>query len=211
MDRKFLDGFGLEKDAIDKILDQHSTEIGKLKSAFATACTERDTLKSQLAERDSQLEELKKSTGDADALRKQIADLQAANTAAQEKFQAELAARDYADAVNAALSGVKFSSTLAKNAFAGLLKEKQLKLENGKLIGFDDVLKQAQTDDPAAFTSDKKPPRFTEPMGGKGAPELTLKMFQKMSYLDKLKLKTEHPELYKSFRDAKPTETQQEE
>ena len=68
MKRKFLEDLGIEdKDTIDKILDENSSDIGKAKGELETvqnqlkdAKTEVETLKGQVSERDGQLETLKK-------------------------------------------------------------------------------------------------------------------------------------------------------
>ena len=64
MKRKFLEDLGLEdKDTIDKIMDENSSDIGKAKGELETvqqnlknANTEIETLKGQVSERDGQLE-----------------------------------------------------------------------------------------------------------------------------------------------------------
>lgn len=45
MERKFLASFGLDKDAIDRVLDRHSSEIGMQKQALAALAAERDGLR----------------------------------------------------------------------------------------------------------------------------------------------------------------------
>lgn len=98
---------------------------------------------------------------------------------------------------------MKFTSKAAKAAFLSELKAKQLKLDNGKLVGFDEILNQAKADDPSAFSSDKLPPKFTDPITGAPLPEVTKEAFSKMSYMEKLKIKTEQPEIYKGLTAQK--------
>ncbi|MBA9087480.1 hypothetical protein FHR92_003965 [Fontibacillus solani] len=90
MKRKFLEDLGLEKEVVDKILDENSADIGKAKGEFDSVKSERDKLKTDLSERDKQLEDLKKSTGDAEALTKQIEQLQAENKKKDEVHAAEI-------------------------------------------------------------------------------------------------------------------------
>lgn len=67
MQRKFLEDLGIkDKETIDKILDENSTDIGKAKGELETVQTqlteskkEVETLKGQVSERDGQLETLK--------------------------------------------------------------------------------------------------------------------------------------------------------
>lgn len=97
MKRKFLEDMGLEKEQIDKILDENSQDIGKAKGDLDTvqdklkaAEDEIETLKGQVKDRDGQLETLKNSTGDVDDLKKQIEDLQKDNKAKDDAHAAEI-------------------------------------------------------------------------------------------------------------------------
>ena len=63
MQRKFLEDLGItDKDTIDKIMDENSSDIGKAKGELETvqqnlknANTEIETLKGQVSERDGQV------------------------------------------------------------------------------------------------------------------------------------------------------------
>lgn len=202
MKREDITALGIEdKDILDKIMNLHGADIEKQKATISAVTADRDGLKQQLEDANKQIEQFK--TLDVDGIKKAADDWKTKYEKEKSDREAADTARTYDDAVKAAVSDLKFSSNFAKNAFVSLLKEKQLKLDGGKLIGFDDVLKQAQTDDPTAFASEKNPPQFTDPMGGKGAPEITKEAFAKMSYSEKLKLKTEQPEVYKGLRAEK--------
>jgi len=48
MERKFLEGLGLEKEAIDKVLDEHSRAIGKQKSVIDELAEEKERLATQV-------------------------------------------------------------------------------------------------------------------------------------------------------------------
>lgn len=97
MKRKFLEDLGLEKEQIDKILDENSQDIGKAKgeleevqNKLKTAETEVETLKGQVKDRDGQLETLKNSSGDIESLKSQIEKLQADNKTKDEEHAAEI-------------------------------------------------------------------------------------------------------------------------
>lgn len=79
MNRNFLEGYGLNKEAIDAIMAENGKDIEAAKGPIAGLNEQITTLKATVSERDTQLETLKKSSGDADALRTTIADLQKAN------------------------------------------------------------------------------------------------------------------------------------
>lgn len=201
MKREEITALGItDKDVLDKIMDLHGADIEKQKTMISTLTTARDDFKKQLEDANKQIEQFK--TLDVDGIKKAADDWKAKYEKEKSDHEAAETARTYDEAVKAAMSGLKFSSNFARNAFAGLLKDKQLRLDNGKLIGFDDVLKQAQTDDPTAFASDKPVPTFTSAITGNPV-EITKEAFAKMSYSDKLKLKTEQPEVYKGLRAEK--------
>ncbi|MFT8889872.1 MAG: phage scaffolding protein [Ethanoligenens sp.] len=200
MKKDELTTIGLTDEQAAQVFALHGKDITKLQDTVTALTDERDTLKSQLGEANTQIEGFKKL--DVDGIQRAADDWKAKYEKATADFESAAAARNYDDAVKTAVAGINFTSVLAKNAFVGLLKDKALKLDGGKLIGFDDILKQAQTDDPSAFASDKPAPKFTTPITTP-ALEVTKEAFAKMSYLDKLKLKNEQPDAYKALREAK--------
>lgn len=198
MKREEITALGItDKDVLDKIMSIHGADIEKHKGMTAAVTTERDNLKTQLEAANQQIEQFKGLN--VEQIQQAADDWKAKYESATADFQKQLADRDYNDAALAALSDVKFTSKAAKTAFLSLLKEKQLKLDNGKLVGFDEILNQAKADDPSAFASDKLPPKFTDPITGAPLPEVTKEAFAKMSYMEKLKIKTEQPEIYKGL------------
>ena len=172
MKRDFLEALGLDKDTVDKVLDENSKDIGREKQKLDQAKSDLATAQEQLAQRDKDIEELKKSAGDVDGIKQQLDDLQAKYTTETEQYQKQIAERDYADAVNRAIAekGVKFSSKAAEKAFISDLNAKRLTIKEGVLEGFEDYLKAQQDSDPTAFQSDKPAPTFVKPVGPGGPP-----------------------------------------
>lgn len=70
MKREFLEGLGLEKDTIDKIMAEHSKSTESLKTANETLKTQKTDLMKQIEDRDKLLEDLKKSTGNVEELKR---------------------------------------------------------------------------------------------------------------------------------------------
>ena len=169
MKRDFLEGLGLEKDIIDKILDENSRDIGREKDKADRAKEDLATANQQLADRDKDIEALKQSATDAEDVKKQLEELQTKYTTETEQYKTQIADRDYMDAVNAALTDVKFSSKAARSAFVAALKENRLEVKDGTLDGFDGYLKTQKEADPDAFASDKPGP-FVKPTGAGGPP-----------------------------------------
>ena len=72
--REFLEGLGLEKEVIDKIMTENGNDINKSKADYDEVKTQLDTANKTIKERDKQIEGLKKV--DAEALQAEINKLQ---------------------------------------------------------------------------------------------------------------------------------------
>lgn len=204
MKRKFLEEMGLEKEQVDKILDENSQDIGKAKGDFdtvqqklETANTEITTLKGQLADRDKQLDTLKKSTGDVDDLKKQISTLQTENKTKDEQHAAEIKQLKVDSAVNAALTAAKAKNLVAVKALLKDLDKAEI-LEDGSIKGLSeqiDALIKAEDSKFLFDTSSKKNKlKGTEP-GQSGDDDDDNKVdTSKMTYSELAKYMAEHPE-----------------
>ena len=170
MQRKFLENLGLEKEAVDRILDENSADIGKAKADYDAMKQERDTLAAQVAERDGQLEGLKKSAGDNEALMKQIADLQAENLAAKQQYEADMKELKLSTAIRLALGDTAQDAELV----AGLFDKGRLILaEDGKVTGLEEQLKALKKEKAFLFKEEKpQQPQIKggKPAEGKGTP-----------------------------------------
>lgn len=176
MTRKFLEDMGLEKEVIDKILDENSADIGKEIAKATTARQELDTAKATLATAQEELETLKKNSGEAGEWQRQLEELQGRYDTDTQALQQQLHERDYTDAIRNAITGandgkgLKFSSKSAERAFISALRERSLELKDGAISGFEDFVKEQQTADPEAFAPDKPAPRFAGRVGIGAAP-----------------------------------------
>lgn len=72
MDRKFLEGLGLEKEAVDAVLNQNGSEVTALKTQLATKETEVATLRGDLTAANTKIVGLEKV--DTEGLQKQLDD-----------------------------------------------------------------------------------------------------------------------------------------
>ncbi len=179
MTREFLKNLGVGDAAIDQILDENMSDIGKEKrktdaaeTKLAAAKTDLETANGNLAAAQGELETLKKAGGDMAAVQKQLTDLQAKYDTDTQTLQAQLADRDYADAISRAISGkaLKFTSKSAERAFTAALREKKLAVKDGELEGLDDFIKAQREADPDAFASNKPTPRIVTRTGPGGPP-----------------------------------------
>lgn len=164
MKRKFLEDMGLEKEQVDKILDENSQDIGKAKgdlekvqADLATAQQEVTTLKAQVADRDGQLETLKNSTGDVEAMKQQIATLQADNKAKDDAHAAEIKQLKIDAAIESALTGAKAKNNTAVKALLKDLDKAELG-EDGTIKGLAEQIEALQKSDAYLFdtTTTKK-------------------------------------------------------
>lgn len=156
---------GITDEQLQQVMDLHGADIERQKQTITTLTTERDAARNSLSDANKKLEgydpewrtKAEKAEKDAKA---QVEEL-------QHDFAAQTAA-----------AGVKFSSESAKKAFLGDLKAKKLPLQDGKLLGFEDYLKNYKETDPGAFAPEKATPTIT--VGSKGQTPAT----SNQSFLD---------------------------
>ena len=209
MKRKFLEDLGLEKEQIDKILDENSQDIGKAKGELEevqeklkTAESEIETLKSQVSDRDGQLETLKNSTGDVESLKNQIQTLQDENKSKDEAHAAEIKQLKIDSAIEKALGAAKVKNSVAVKALLKDLDKAELD-EDGTIKGLSEQIESLRKSDSYLFEAKETKSTFkgAEPGQGKdqGSEGLTKEQFNKMSYKEKVNLFNENKELYDSL------------
>lgn len=164
MERKFLEGLGLEKEVIDQILNQNSAEIGKHKKAMEAAETERDTLKTQLDEANQTIKGFEGL--DVEGIKAKADEWEKKYGEDTQALRDQLAAKEYEYSVSGAVSGLKFSSESARKAFVADLTAKKLPVQDGKLLGMEDFVKAYKETDPNAFDSGEPAPHVVGKTGG---------------------------------------------
>lgn len=206
MKRKFLEDLGLEdKDTIDKILDENSSDIGKAKGELETvqgqlkdANAEIETLKGQVSERDGQLETLKKSTGDVEELKKQIETLQTENKTKDEAHKVEIKKMKIDAAIDTALSSAKAKNNIAVKALLKDLDKAELS-EDGSVKGLKEQIDALVKDEDTKFLFDsKKETKFKGAEPGKGETDEgddDKVDLSKMTYDERNKYFEEHPDI----------------
>ena len=154
-----------QEQAINKAAAENYRTIADYQKVQAA----RDGLQTQL---DGVKADLAKFDGvDLDGLKKQITDAQRKAADAEAAYTKQLADRDYNDAVKSFTAGLKFSSKSAERAFSAALKDKGLKLEDGKLLGAEDFVTEYKKEDAGAFVTEQEKPKahFTAPAGQTGS------------------------------------------
>ena len=155
MEREFLKGLGLEKDAIDKIMAENGKDIelekGKLKDIQSQLVTANNTIK----ERDKQLETLKNSPDNPETLKQQIQQLQDDNKAKDEAHQKEIKELKVNSALEKALTNAKAKNAKAVQALLDLGDDVELN-EDGTIKGLDEKIKALKKSDAYMFNDDKQ-------------------------------------------------------
>ena len=124
------------------------------KSKFDNLNETKKDLENQLKETNDKVQELSKV--DTEELKKQIADLQKKYEEDTKELNNKYEAREYDIKLNDYAKDLKFSSNSARKSFMNDLKEKELKFEDDKLVGFDDFVSSYKENDPTAFIEEKK-------------------------------------------------------
>ena len=154
MEREFLKGLGLEKDAIDKIMAENGKDIelekGKVKDIQSQLVTANNTIK----ERDKQLETLKNSPDNPETLKQQIQQLQDDNKAKDEAHQKEIKELKVNSALEKALTNAKAKNAKAVQALLDLGDDVELN-EDGTIKGLDEKIKALKKSDAYMFDDEK--------------------------------------------------------
>lgn len=136
---------------------KYDTDVGKYKG-------QAEDLTAQIAKRDSDLKDLNTALTAAQADASKYAEAQSQLTTLQTTYADEKAAyeqrlkdQDYSFRVKTAAGDLKFSSKAAKNEFIRQAVEKKFKVDGDTLVGYQEFLKQYQTDDPGAFAAPEEP------------------------------------------------------
>lgn len=143
-------------DVINKIMTINGNGINTLKEQYNGDIT---ALKTQLSDRDKDIEKLKSTPNNTEELTKQLEQLQEKYNNDTKNLQSQIDSRNYLDAVKSAVAekGIKFTSKAAERYYFSQAESEKLKLENGKLLGFDDFHKKQLEADKDAFVAADKP------------------------------------------------------
>lgn len=164
MKREFLEGLGLEKEAIDKIMAENGKDIEAGKAKLEEEQRLRQTAEQAVKERDKQIADLSKV--DAAGLQAEVERLKTENTAAKETYEKQIAAIRMDTALDAAILAEKGRNT---TAIKSLIRNRdQLKLkDDGSIDGLD--LSAVKTSAPYLFDQVETRPEGNAPAGGSGS------------------------------------------
>lgn len=196
MNRKFLEGLGIEKDLIDQILDEHHSDLN-----IEKAKTQRQA--DQVSDQKEVISDLQKKVTDLEAMKP--ADLQADRDRIQSEFdsyKAEVEAREekrtYEQRRAEFFKDVQFHDDFAKRGILSAFDDQNFTYGDNGFENAADWLKQIQADSPGAFGEKDKGPRFSgrvDQSDGSGM-SVTNEQVQKMTFTERLKFKNENPDAY---------------
>ncbi|MDQ0150573.1 phage scaffolding protein [Eubacterium multiforme] len=196
MKRKFLEDLGLEKEVIDKIMAENGSDIEAEKAKTVEATTKLESANSQLKEANNTITNLKKNNSNNEELQTKVKEYE--NTIKTQKTEYETKVRNLTldSAINSALTKAKakHSDLLASK----INRDKLVINEDGTVTGLDEQLKGFK---------DTYKDMFEVSLGGKTPPNpdgkpttITKEQFNKMGYLERVKLNQDNPELYNSLK-----------
>lgn len=147
MKRKFLEDLGLDKEVINKIMDENGNDIEAEKTKAKEVT---DNLQSQL---DTVNESLKKFEGvDVEQLKSEISTLQTTLQSKEAEFQDQLADRDFNQQLEAAISSVGARNAKAVKA---LLDIDALKASKNQEADIKAAIEACQKENDYLFGSDE--------------------------------------------------------
>lgn len=95
---------------------------------------------------------LKKFDGvDLETMQTELATWRTKAENAEKDYAAQIAKRDFEDALKEEIGGYKFTSEAAKKAIMAEIREAGLKVKDGKILGLSDLLAQMREKDASAF------------------------------------------------------------
>ena len=136
----------------EEFIENDGTYIPKTK--FDNLNEQKKDLENQLKETNDKVQELSKV--DTEELKQKIADLQKKYDEDTKALNDKYEAREYDIKLKDYAKDLKFSSNSAKKSFMNDLKERELKFEDDKLVGFDDFVSSYKENDPTAFIEEDK-------------------------------------------------------
>jgi hypothetical protein len=184
MKREFLKGLkittedgkeiNLSDEIIESIMKENGADVENTKTKLNGQI---ENLQSEIKSKDEMLtnvnseiekykgmdiENIKKS---AEELQKKYSDFEVNAKAEKEKYEKVIADQQYDFKLKEAISGFKFPNELTKEAFYSKLKAKNLPIENEKLLGLDDYVKEIGEQNPGVFAVEEAPkgPVETQP------------------------------------------------
>jgi len=151
MQRKFLEDLGIsDKDTIDKILDENSTDIGKAKGEVETIQKKLTDTEGLLENANNEIKGYKEM--DIESIKKSANDWEQKYKDLEKQKKEE----EYERKIDSYISGLNMNDEVHAEKLKSQIKEKELKFEDDKLIGGDDIVKSYKEKYPHVFGNEQK-------------------------------------------------------
>ena len=168
MTNEFLKNLGIDEEIIKQIQAEAGRDISaaktKLQQQIDSLTSNVTDLQNQIADRDTNIETIKQQLTEAQGSKTKFNELQQTLTDLQNQYandktswENKLNKQQYEFLAKETINSIKFSSNAAKDNFYQKLLEKNLPVENQKLLGFDDYLATVKESDPGAFVIEPEP------------------------------------------------------
>lgn len=154
MKREFLKDLGLSDEQINSIMSAHGKDVNGLNEQINSLTAEKNGLQSQLNDHDKQLKDLKSQVKGSDELTAKINELEKANKAAKEKYEADLTAQQKSFLIDKALTSAGAHNSKAVSA---LLNLDDVTVKDGALDGLDKQLEALKESDGYLFKQPEEP------------------------------------------------------
>lgn len=165
---------GLNDEQISFVMAENGKDLKKLQKENETITSDRDGWKEKA---ETAEEALKGFEGiDPAQVQAQLAEYKKKAEDAEKDRDAKIYERDFNDALKTALENVKFTSEAAKKAVMADIRDAELKLRDGQILGLNDLIAQMKEKDASAFVDEaqvhaqQNAAKFTVPAGRQTPP-----------------------------------------
>ncbi len=200
MNRAFLEGLGLEKDTIEKIMKEHGQSVESQKAKVTELTDEITSLKGVISEKERKIKDYEeKDLTELDKVKKLLEDKEKSLATLKDEFQSLK--------VNAEKEKIKFAfKSAAEKAGIAYVDDAMrltdldsLKLsEDGSVEGLEQLVTKLAEEKPFLLSSNPQLGNPSNP-GGNGERLITRDQFLKMNYRERTALYEKNPELYKQL------------
>lgn len=154
---------------------------------------QKDLLKTANAEIDSY------KSMDIDAIKKSAEDYKTKFETAEKDYQAKITQMEYDNKLDKYVGTLNLKNDIYKKEVISRIKEKELKFDGDTLLGGEELVKGFKEEYAEAFNDAKPKPSFADETPGDTA-TITKEAFNKMSYKERVALKSEQPNIYKNLK-----------
>ena len=152
MKRDFLKNLGIEdKEIIDKILDEASADIGKVKGELESYKTKVTELEADIESKTNEIKTLTKEKGNVEELNNKIKDLETENNNLKTNLDAEVSKLTKTHAIE---NGVRDYKAKNVKSVIALLDLDKITMENGETKGLVEQLDALKSGEDTSFLFD---------------------------------------------------------